>query len=64
MVLFILRTFAQEEEIQTIHLPIIFASITDLLDVRNPVFTPVESKQLSLDPNTMQRCKDLDAVCS
>ncbi|KAJ6601434.1 Dopey, N-terminal-domain-containing protein [Mycena vulgaris] len=34
MVLFILRTFAQEEEIQTIHLPIIFASLTDLLDIQ------------------------------
>ncbi|KAJ7750196.1 Dopey, N-terminal-domain-containing protein [Mycena metata] len=34
MVLFILRTFVQEEEIQTIHLPIIFASITDLLDIQ------------------------------
>ncbi|KAJ7103154.1 Dopey, N-terminal-domain-containing protein, partial [Mycena belliarum] len=34
MVLFILRTFTQEEEIQTIHLPIIFASLTDVLDVR------------------------------
>ncbi|KAJ7269339.1 Dopey, N-terminal-domain-containing protein [Mycena haematopus] len=34
MVLFILRTFPQEEEIQTIHLPIIFASITDLLDIQ------------------------------
>ncbi|KAJ7665387.1 Dopey, N-terminal-domain-containing protein [Mycena polygramma] len=34
MVLFILRTFTQEEEIQTIHLPIIFASITDLLDIQ------------------------------
>ncbi|KAJ6523556.1 Dopey, N-terminal-domain-containing protein [Mycena capillaripes] len=34
MVLFILRNFPQEEEIQTIHLPIIFASITDLLDIQ------------------------------
>ncbi|KAF8215761.1 Dopey, N-terminal-domain-containing protein [Mycena galopus ATCC 62051] len=34
MVLFLLRTFPQEEEIQTIHLPIIFASITDLLDIQ------------------------------
>ncbi|KAJ6623058.1 Dopey, N-terminal-domain-containing protein [Mycena sp. CBHHK59/15] len=34
MFLFILRTFVQEEEIQTIHLPIIFASLTDLLDIQ------------------------------
>ncbi|KAJ7755024.1 Dopey, N-terminal-domain-containing protein [Mycena maculata] len=34
MVLFILSTFVQEEEIQTIHLPIIFASIADLLDIQ------------------------------
>ncbi|KAJ6520217.1 Dopey, N-terminal-domain-containing protein [Mycena sanguinolenta] len=34
MVLFILRTFPQDEEIRTIHLPIIFASITDLLDIQ------------------------------
>ncbi|KAJ7204429.1 Dopey, N-terminal-domain-containing protein [Mycena pura] len=33
MALFILRTFPQEEEIQTIHLPIIFTSLTDLLDI-------------------------------
>lgn len=33
MALFILKTFVQDEEIQTIHLPIIFAGIVDLLDV-------------------------------
>jgi hypothetical protein len=52
MVLFILRTFPQEEEIQTIHLPVIFASIADLLDVRRPLFAPNEFDQLHLDPNT------------
>ncbi|KAK7063885.1 dopey-N domain-containing protein [Favolaschia claudopus] len=34
MALFVLRNFPQEEEIQTIHLPVIFASITDLLDIQ------------------------------
>ncbi|KAJ7610904.1 Dopey, N-terminal-domain-containing protein [Roridomyces roridus] len=34
MVLFILRNFVQDEEIQTIHLPIIFASLADLLDIQ------------------------------
>jgi hypothetical protein len=29
MVLFVLRTFPQEKEIQTIHLPVIFASIVE-----------------------------------
>lgn len=33
MVQFILKTFAQDEEIQTIHLPIIFAAILDIVDV-------------------------------
>ncbi|KAG6841563.1 hypothetical protein C0991_009598 [Blastosporella zonata] len=34
MVQFILKTFAQDEEIQTIHLPIIFAAILDLIDLQ------------------------------
>ncbi|KAF5380337.1 hypothetical protein D9757_007927 [Collybiopsis confluens] len=34
MVLFILKTFSQDEEIQTIHLPIIFAALVDMLDIR------------------------------
>ncbi|KAG6911306.1 hypothetical protein DXG01_002145 [Tephrocybe rancida] len=34
MVHFILKTFAQDDEIQTIHLPIIFAAILDLIDVQ------------------------------
>ncbi|KAJ7070662.1 Dopey, N-terminal-domain-containing protein [Mycena amicta] len=34
MVLFILRTFSQDEEVQTIHLPIIFASLADLVDIQ------------------------------
>ncbi|KAK0199079.1 Dopey, N-terminal-domain-containing protein [Armillaria mellea] len=34
MVQFILRTFSQDEEIQTIHLPVIFAAIVDLLHFR------------------------------
>jgi len=33
MVLFILKNFSQDEEIQTIHLPIMFTAIVDLLDV-------------------------------
>lgn len=28
-----LHTFSQDEEIQTIHLPVIFAAIVDLIDV-------------------------------
>ncbi|KAK7464504.1 hypothetical protein VKT23_006673 [Stygiomarasmius scandens] len=32
MVLFILKNFSQDEEIQTIHLPIMFTAIVDLLD--------------------------------
>ncbi|THV06503.1 hypothetical protein K435DRAFT_960479 [Dendrothele bispora CBS 962.96] len=32
MVLFILKTFSQDEEIQIIHLPLIFTAIVDLLD--------------------------------
>ncbi|KAL0565856.1 hypothetical protein V5O48_016166, partial [Marasmius crinis-equi] len=34
MVLFVLTTFAQDEEIQTIHLPLIFSAILDLLLLR------------------------------
>ncbi|KAG6874376.1 hypothetical protein C0995_015112 [Termitomyces sp. Mi166 len=34
MVRFLLKTFAQDDEIQTIHLPIIFAAILDLIDVQ------------------------------
>ncbi|KIK71711.1 hypothetical protein GYMLUDRAFT_33858 [Collybiopsis luxurians FD-317 M1] len=34
MVTFMLKTFSQDEEIQTIHLPIIFAGLVDLLDIR------------------------------
>jgi len=33
MVLFILKTFSQDEEIQTIHLPIVFSAIMDIVDV-------------------------------
>lgn len=40
MVQFILKTFSQDEEIQTIHLPVIFAAIVDLLHA---------SRSLSLD---------------
>ncbi|KAG6813245.1 hypothetical protein H0H92_012882 [Tricholoma furcatifolium] len=32
LVQFVLKTFAQDEEIQTIHLPIIFAAVLDLID--------------------------------
>lgn len=31
---FVLQTFSQDEEIQTIHLPVIFAGIVDLINVR------------------------------
>ncbi|KAF8079121.1 Dopey, N-terminal-domain-containing protein [Lyophyllum atratum] len=34
MVQFILKTFAQDDEIQTIHLPIIFAAILDIIDLQ------------------------------
>ncbi|RDB28675.1 Protein dopey [Hypsizygus marmoreus] len=34
MVLFILTTFAQDQEIQTIHLPIVFAAILDIIDLQ------------------------------
>ncbi|GLB43530.1 putative dopey, N-terminal [Lyophyllum shimeji] len=34
MVLFILKAFAQDDEIQTIHLPIIFAAILDIIDIQ------------------------------
>jgi len=34
MVQFVLEAFSQDEEIQTIHLPIIFAAIMDLLDLQ------------------------------
>ncbi|KAG6817586.1 hypothetical protein H0H87_006963 [Tephrocybe sp. NHM501043] len=34
MVQFVLKTFAQDDEIQTIHLPIIFAAILDLIDLQ------------------------------
>ncbi|KAF7302659.1 Dopey-N domain-containing protein [Mycena chlorophos] len=34
MVLFVLRTFVQDEEVRTIHLPIIFASLVDLVDIQ------------------------------
>ncbi|KAF5384809.1 hypothetical protein D9615_001099 [Tricholomella constricta] len=34
MVEFILKTFAQDDEIQTIHLPIIFAGILDIIDLQ------------------------------
>lgn len=33
MILFILNTFSQDEEIQTIHFPLIFAAVVDLLEV-------------------------------
>lgn len=33
MIQFILKNFAQDEEIQTIHLPIIFGAILDIVDV-------------------------------
>lgn len=36
MVQFILKAFSQDEEVQTIHLPIIFAAIMDLVDVITP----------------------------
>ena len=35
MGLFVLRTFAQDEEIQTIHLPIVFTAILDIVNVRS-----------------------------
>ncbi|KAF7303085.1 Dopey-N domain-containing protein [Mycena kentingensis (nom. inval.)] len=34
MVLFILKTFSQDEEVQTIHLPILFAGLVDLLNIQ------------------------------
>ncbi|KAG5733413.1 Protein dopey, partial [Termitomyces sp. T112] len=34
MIQFLLKTFSQDDEIQTIHLPIIFAAILDLIDIR------------------------------
>lgn len=37
MVLFMLKTFTQDEEVQTIHLPLIFSAIVDLLEVN--IFT-------------------------
>ena len=33
MALFVLKTFPQDEEIQTMHLPVIFSGLLDLLDV-------------------------------
>lgn len=38
MASFILKAFAQDEEIQTIHLPIVFVAILDILDVRRQPF--------------------------
>ncbi|KAK0466281.1 Dopey, N-terminal-domain-containing protein [Desarmillaria tabescens] len=45
MVQFILKTFSQDEEIQTIHLPVIFAAIVDLLHFR---LSTTESPPLSI----------------
>ena len=40
MVSFVLTTFAQDEEIQTIHMPLIFTAILDLLLVSySPPYT-------------------------
>jgi len=33
MALFILKSFTQDEEIQSIHLPIVFTALVDLLSV-------------------------------
>lgn len=35
MTTFVLNTFSQDEEIQTIHLPIVFAAIMDVLEVES-----------------------------
>ncbi|KAG6851405.1 hypothetical protein H0H93_005803 [Arthromyces matolae] len=43
MVHFILKTFAQDDEMQTIHLPIIFTSILDLINVTNFSILPCVS---------------------
>ncbi|KAJ3809392.1 Dopey, N-terminal-domain-containing protein [Lentinula aff. lateritia] len=34
MILFILNTFSQDEEVQTIHFPLIFAAVVDLLEIQ------------------------------
>ncbi|KAF9067320.1 Dopey, N-terminal-domain-containing protein [Rhodocollybia butyracea] len=34
MVLFILRTFSQDEEAQTVHFPLMFSAVMDLLDIQ------------------------------
>ncbi|KAF7307364.1 Dopey-N domain-containing protein [Mycena indigotica] len=53
MILFVLKTFVQDEEVRTIHLPIIFASLVDLVDIeiqlnREKALTPAVRSTLIL----------------
>ncbi|KAJ3739812.1 Dopey, N-terminal-domain-containing protein [Lentinula detonsa] len=51
MMLFILKTFSQDEEVQTIHFPLIFAALVDLLEIqiaRDPSKASFPSTKASL----------------
>ena len=51
LAMFVLKTFSsQEEETQTIHLPIVFSAILDVINVRVSIFNLFLSHRDSLGP--------------
>lgn len=66
MVQFILKNFAQDEEIQTIHLPIIFGAILDIVDVSQQLvytFLLLNIPQLQVQANPTKASSKLVREC-